>query len=140
MIVLTTLLFYGFLTFLFKVRYQKIYLMVLVIGVSALYFWYFAPDGSDLYRHYNMIQYLKGMSFSQVLSKTLVESSDVLVSMYAEGAKVYLFLAYIISFLPVYNFLPFITGLVVYGLGVLRIYKEGKLIEADHFTIAITTF
>lgn len=139
MIVLTTLLFYGFLAFLVKGRYQKAYLLVLVIGISALYFWYFAPEGSDLYRHYNMLQYLKGMSLSQVFSKTLVNSNDVLISMYAEGARVYLFLAYIISFLPTYNFLPFISGLIVYGLGVLRIYKEGERIKADHFTISITT-
>lgn len=107
----------------YRKRFMYLYLSVIVLAFFAFFMW---PDNDyDLYRHYLTLNKYKTLSLQQVLNiaERYVGTGTIEwnVNSYINAYPVYSLYAWIISKIGLYQLLPFLTIVIVYGLAVYRI-------------------
>lgn len=107
----------------YRKRFMYLYLSVFLLAFLAFFMW---PDNDyDLYRHYLTLNKYKTLNLQQVLN--IAERSvgtgtiEWNVNSYINAYPVYSLYAWLISKIGLYQLLPFLTIVTVYGLAVYRI-------------------
>jgi len=113
MIVWCSVIFWGCLGFAVPRKYMRMYMTLVSIGLSSLYFFYQPPAVYDLYRHYETLHILRRYDLWTVMSGAINKYYES-VETFQQGAPLYLLYAYLISLLQVDQLLAVITAIITY--------------------------
>ncbi len=100
--------------------------LILSAALLSLLYLFFVPSKDyDLFRHFEVMNIVEGMSFKELFFEK-VSTDNWLLADYLDSSQVYLFYLFLISRLRLDTLLPVITVLIVYATAFLRIHKLGK--------------
>lgn len=113
MIVFTTLMFFGAITFFVPRKYLRYYMIIAAVGISSLYFFFNPHPSWDLYRHYEALAEIRKLDLRSIILGTF-DTSQWLVEDYKDSTRLYLVYAYLIGLLNNDKMLTVITGVIIY--------------------------
>lgn len=125
----------AFFSFWVKKGRQYKYLLFAAFILSLLYLFFVPPQSYDLKRHYDTLDYIKGLDIRQVYDISYGKGNGLL-ALYQKTSKAYVLYAFIISRIPVPHLLVSVTCFIIYGLSVKRIVSVGESIKASSFAAA----
>ncbi|WP_294782891.1 hypothetical protein [uncultured Eubacterium sp.] len=109
---------------------------LITIILSCLYLGFVPPRDFDLYRHFELFNTIKKMSFKELFFSDYKGNSAQMAD-YIDSAKGYLFYLFAISRLKIKELLPVVTGIITYGLLFNRIKNIARDFVMPNYCMAL---
>ena len=138
MIVLILIAFLAFLGVLSSKNDSKYYIFVVVLSLATLYAFFQPTKGFDLYRHYEIFDYVKSINIKSLFNENgdyNISYSALLYNIYLDGSPAYILYVFLLSRIGGEWMLIFTTTALVYGIPMYICYTVGKKYDLSYLAI-----